>query len=209
MSEIAKEEKVIPITSPDQKVLIVGCKNQEALKLIEALAKDLDLELVVLEDKSVDDYIARKQADKEEPKSLDKFLSDEANRKDAEGKAIQMFTFISPIKNIEGAEHQTFTRANITQQTNLSHKQAEEVLGLFEMFGLIEYVQGHHVFKFVFDKGRQHEVIRDEVMMGCELLNTDITRYKYSIDSDEKLDPEAKTELYLNLHKDINDTIEY
>ena len=45
----------------ETKVLIVGCKNEELLKKVNALAEAEGVQLVVLEDRVVSDYVASHQ----------------------------------------------------------------------------------------------------------------------------------------------------
>lgn len=192
----------------EQSVLIMACLHPEvSIKTME-IAKEKGVEVVILEDRVIHDYLDAKGKKDNEQKSLSDFLNNTSNRLHAEEQCVKLWTILTGGKPIENAEEQIFTRMEVVKKTNLSHNKANKIFQLLRAFGMLRFVSTHE-FVLNFNKKRCHDTIKTEVISMCEAMNNDIIRYKSSIESDNELTKEQKEELYKELQKSIFETIKY
>lgn len=193
---------------PEQRVLIMSCLNPTVAQGVTEIAKQNGVEVVVLEDKVLYDYLDAKGevASKE---NLGNFLFDTTNRLQSERNAVALWQILTGGAPIEQADGRAFSRTQVVKMTNLTHSKAQDALNSLQMFGLLEYVKGTHEFRFIFDKKRSQLTIRTEVLAMCKQLNLDIVRYKAAIESDDNLTKDEKRKLYEELQDSINSTIEF
>lgn len=191
----------------EQSVLIMACLNPYVSKTAIDAAKEKGVEVVILEDKVIQDYLEAKE--KKTDNSLSDFLNNASNRLQAERQCIKLWTILSEGKPIENAEQYVFTRKEVVKKTNLSHSKAEQLFQLLRVFGLLTFTKGTHEFTLNFSaKGRQQS-IKTEVLAMCGLLKSDILRYKNAVDNDPTLDENQKDELLADLKKEILKEIGY
>lgn len=193
----------------EQSVLIMACLQPEvSRKAIEA-AKEKGVEVVVLEDRVIHDYLSVRDREGKEERSLGDFLNDTSNRLHAEDQCVKLWTILTKGQPIENAEQRVFTRTEVVKSTNLSHGKADQVFQLLRAFGMLRFTKGTHEFVLNFSKKKCHETIKTEVVAMCKAMNNDILRYKASIEADVDLTKEQKDELYKELQRAVDETIEY
>ena len=188
--EIVKQEEV---QVPGQSVVLVGCLNPKMIKSINTAAKKQGVEVVMLSDKVVMDYLKIKGVDVPDPEAvtLEAFLADASNRVTAEQQATKLWTVVMGNQGVEHAEEVTFT------ETQVCHKTANELFNLLHAFGLLEWVNPKkREFRLHFFKSYIHSAIQNDVVGLAKTVNNDILRFKKSIESDTNLtDEERKTKL--------------
>lgn len=193
----------------EQSVLIMACLQPEvSMKAIEA-AKEKGVEVVILEDRVIHDYLSVRDREGKEERSLGDFLNDTSNRLHAEDQCVKLWMILTKGQPIENAEQRVFTRTEVVKATNLTHGKADQVFQLLRAFGMLRFTKGTHEFALNFSKKKCHDTIKTEVLAMCKAMNNDILRYKASIEADADLTKEQKDELYKELQRAVDETIEY
>lgn len=202
--ENAVEQKKITL-SPEQSVLIMSCLNPSVSMAACNAAKKEGVQVVILEDKVIYDYLerSRKQED------LSEFLSDTSNRLKAESDARRLYAILTKGGNIEDSRDKVFNTTQIVKCTNLSHSKTASLIELFRAFGLIRLVRGIHEFMFTFTPEMRRKSIGDEILGMLKVMNTDIQRYKASIYNDDSLSSEQKENMYRDFQKSFNEQLEF
>ena len=194
--KVVKQEEV---QAPGQSVILVGCLNPKMIKSINTEAKKQGVEVVMLSDKVVMDYLKIKGVDVPDPEAvtLEAFLADANNRVTAEQQATKLWTVVMGNQGVEHAEEVTFTETQVCHATTLTHKTANELFNLLHAFGLLEWVNPKkREFRLHFFKSYIHSAIQNDVVGLAKTVNNDILRFKKSIESDTNLtDEERKTKL--------------
>lgn len=205
-----EEHTAVPTkkVAPENKVLIMSCLNPTVAKAAMEAAKAEGVEVVILEDRVIHDYLEVRNR-KEKQTDLGAFLNNTSNRLHAEDQAVKLWALLTGGKPIENAEERIFTRTEVVKKTSLTHGTADKLFQLFKAFGMIEFTKGSHEFKLHFNKMRCHQTIQTEILALCNVLNGDIVRFKASIDADEDLTKEKRDEMYKGLQESIDSTIEY
>lgn len=189
-----KQEEVL---APEQSVILVGCMNKKMIKSVTTAAKKQGVEVVMLNDKVVTDYLKVKgvEVPDAEAVTLDSFLSDASNRIVAEQQAAKLWAVMMGNTEVEGAEEVEFTETQVVHSTTLSHKKANELFNLLRAFGLLEWTNPKkRVFKLHFSKTHIHSAIHNDILEVSKAINSDILRYKKSIESDSELSEQERKE---------------
>lgn len=150
---------------------------------------------------------AKKKKEKEDD-SLKGFLDDKDNRLHAEGQCLKLWTILTQGEPIEDAKTRVFSSKEVVDKTNMSHKTAQQLFLLLRAFGLLKFVKGSHRFTLNFDADRRHKTIETEVLAMAELLNSDILRYRASIDADEESSAKEKEKLWNDLISKLNSILQ-
>lgn len=198
------EEKPL---SAEESVLIMSCLNSKVAKAAIKSAKENNVEVVILEDKVLHDYLKTKQSNVNS--SIGDFLNNTSNRLQAKAQAVKLWNILFPGNDYEKTTTDTlvFTRAEVTRKTSLSHKEAESVLSLLRAFNYIEFVKGNYEFVFTFDKEIQREIIGKGIKALIDAVATDLIRYKNIIFDDDNLTEEQKKEKLKSFIKTLKDSI--
>lgn len=192
----------------ERSVLIMACLEPEVSKKAIDVAKEKGVEVVILEDRVIHDYLSVRGKD-EEKRDLGEFLNNTSNRLHAEDQCVKLWMILTGGASIEIADECTFTRTEVVKKTNLTHSKASQVLQLLHAFGMLTFVKGGHEFTLNFSKKKCHDTIKTEVLAMCKAMNNDILRYKASIEADTELTKEQKDEMYKELQRAVDETIEY
>lgn len=193
----------------EQSVLIMACLQPEVSRKVTDYAKEKGVEVVILEDRVIHDYLSVRDREDKEVRSLGDFLNDTSNRLHAEDQCVKLWMILTKGQPIENAEQRVFTRTEVVKSTNLSHGKADQVFQLLRAFGMLRFTKGTHEFVLNFSKKKCHDTIKTEVLAMCKALNNDILRYKASIEADTELTKEQKDEMYKELQRAVDETIEY
>jgi len=192
--------------SPEQSVILLSCLNPRVSKDVLDSSKRNGVEVVVLEDRIIFDYLKTKEP---KAKSIGEFLDDTSNRIHAEQQCQKLWNILTVNGAIESSEDRIFTRVEVVKKTNLTHSNASKILELLRAFGLVEFTKGNYEFKLNFDKKSCHKSIEKEIMSICDVLNNDILRYNSSIASDNTLTYKEQSEARINLEILIHKRIKY
>jgi len=193
----------------EQSVLIMACLQPDVSKRAIEAAKEKGVEVVVLEDRVIHDYLSVRDREGKEERSLGDFLNNTSNRLHAEDQCVKLWMILTKGQPIENAEQRVFTRTEVVKATNLTHGKADQVFQLLRVFGMLRFTKGTHEFVLNFSKKKCHDTIRTEVLAMCKEMNNDILRYKASIEADTELTKDQKKEMYEALQRAVDETIEY
>ena len=193
----------------EQSVLIMACLQPEVSKKAIEVAKEKGVEVVILEDRVIHDYLSVRDLEGEEERSLGDFLNNTSNRLHAEDQCVKLWMILTKGQPIENAEQRVFTRTEVVKATNLTHNKADQVFQLLRAFGMLEYTKGTHEFVLNFSKNKCHDTIKTEVLAMCQAVNNDILRFKASIESDEKMTEKEKSEIYGVFRNTIEESIKF
>lgn len=197
---------VKPKLKPEQSVLIMACLEPQVAQKAMAAAKERGVEVVILEDKVIHDYLDMKT---KKPESLGEFLSNTSNRLQAEQNRTKLWMIITGGAPVEQASTRIITETEVVKKTTLSHGQAKAMFNLLRAFGLLRFTKGTHEFVLNFDKNDCHKTIETEVLSMAEVMNNDILRFKNSIESDTSLSEEQKKQKYDEFKNSVCESLRF
>lgn len=197
---------VKPKLKPEQSVLIMACLEPQVAQKAMAAAKERGVEVVILEDKVIHDYLDMKT---KKPESLGEFLSNTSNRLQAEQNRAKLWMIITGGAPVEQASTRIITETEVVKKTTLSHGQAKAMFNLLRAFGLLRFTKGTHEFVLNFDKNDCHNTIETEVLSMAEVMNNDILRFKNSIESDTSLSEEQKKQKYDEFKNSVCESLRF
>lgn len=197
---------VKPKLKPEQSVLIMACLEPQVAQKAIAAAKERGVEVVILEDKVIHDYLDMKT---KKPESLGEFLSNTSNRLQAEQNRTKLWMIITGGAPVEQASTRIITETEVVKKTTLSHGQAKAMFNLLRAFGLLRFTKGTHEFVLNFDKNDCHKTIEMEVLSMAEVMNNDILRFKNSIESDTSLSEEQKKQKYDEFKNSVCESLRF
>lgn len=203
----APETHVVkPKLKPEQSVLIMACLEPQVAQKAMAAAKERGVEVVILEDKVIHDYLDMKT---KKPESLGEFLSNTSNRLQAEQNRTKLWMIVTGGAPVEQASTRIITETEVVKKTTLSHGQAKAMFNLLRAFGLLRFTKGTHEFVLNFDKNDCHNTIETEVLSMAEVMNNDILRFKNSIESDTSLSEEQKKQKYDEFKNSVCESLRF
>lgn len=191
---------------PEQSVLIMACLEPQVAQKAMAAAKERGVEVVILEDKVIHDYLDMKT---KKPESLGEFLSNTSNRLQAEQNRTKLWMIVTGGAPVEQASTRIITETEVVKKTTLSHNQAKAMFNLLRAFGLLRFTKGTHEFVLNFDKNDCHNTIETEVLSMAEVMNNDILRFKNSIESDTSLSEEQKKQKYDEFKNSVCESLRF
>ena len=197
---------VKPKLKPEQSVLIMACLEPQVAQKAMAAAKERGVEVVILEDKVIHDYLDMKT---KKPESLGEFLSNTSNRLQAEQNRTKLWMIITGGAPVEQASTRIITETEVVKKTTLSHNQAKAMFNLLRAFGLLRFTKGTHEFVLNFDKNDCHNTIETEVLSMAEVMNNDILRFKNGIESDTNLSEEQKKQKYDEFKNSVCESLRF
>jgi hypothetical protein len=197
---------VKPKLKPEQSVLIMACLEPQVAQKAMAAAKERGVEVVILEDKVIHDYLDMKT---KKPESLGEFLSNTSNRLQAEQNRTKLWMIITGGAPVEQASTRIITETEVVKKTTLSHGQAKAMFNLLRAFGLLRFTKGTNEFVLNFDKNDCHNTIETEVLSMAEVMNNDILRFKNSIESDTSLSEEQKKQKYDEFKNSVCESLRF
>lgn len=202
----AKAKKSLPA---EQSVLIMACLQPDVAAKATEAAKENGVEVVILEDRVIHDYLSVRDKENKEKRSLEDFLNDTSNRLHAEDQAVKLWEILTGGDAIENASKRVFTRTEVVRKTNLSHSKADKIFQLLRAFGLLQFTKGIYEFTLNFNKTKRCETIKTEVLSMCEVISNDILRYRTAIETNEDLTDERKKELLKELKAKVTEKLKW
>ena len=200
----------------EQKVVILGCMNPEITEKIAQIVKESgeDVQLVMLEDKVVLDYIESQGGETSrsgmtDEERLKTFLGNKKNRDEAESHAMVLFGILSDNKSIadNDAVNRVYSKQWITKKTNMNYQQATELLDLLYAFGFIEYTNQKYEFKFVFGRKVRCASAKADVIQRVDELNAAAIRYREFIKEYSGMSEDEMSDDLIQLNEDVRKLI--
>ena len=200
----------------EQKVVILGCMNPEITEKIAQIVKESgeDVQLVMLEDKVVLDYIESQGGETSRSRMTDEerlktFLGNKKNRDEAESHAMVLFGILSDNKSIadNDAVNRVYSKQWITKKTNMNYQQATELLDLLYAFGFIEYTNQKYEFKFVFGRKVRCASAKADVIQRVDELNAAAIRYREFIKEYSGMSEDEMSDDLIQLNEDVRKLI--
>lgn len=182
-----------------ENLFVFATKNNELAKEIEEIVKKHEgIEIIRLEDRLLDDLISQQSKEENNPQTVEEFVNNEENRNAAETKALSLWNMLTNNQDLSECNNRIFTSAEVTTRTNLSHSKLKNLLELFDLFGLVEFVNGkRHEFKLIFGEKTKQANVYADIIQDVTNLNDDIARYKAIFKDEEK--EKAVEELKTNI----------
>lgn len=182
-----------------ENLFVFATKNNELAKEIEEIVKKHEgIEIIRLEDRILDDLISQQSKEENKPQTVEEFVNNEENRNAAETKALSLWNMLTNNQDLSECNNRIFTSAEVTTRTNLSHSKLKNLLELFDLFGLVEFVNGkRHEFKLIFGEKTKQANVYADIIQDVTNLNDDIARYKAIFKDEEK--EKAVEELKTNI----------
>ena len=182
-----------------ENLFVFATKNNELAKEIEEIVnKHEGIEIMRLEDRLLDDIENQQSKEETKPQTVEEFVNNEENRNAAETKALSLWNMLTNNQDLSECNNRIFTSAEVTTRTNLSHSKLKNLLELFDLFGLVEFVNGkRHEFKLIFGEKTKQANVYADIIQDVTNLNDDIARYKAIFKDEEK--EKAVEELKTNI----------
>lgn len=182
-----------------ENLFVFATKNNELAKEIEEIVKKHEgIEIVRLEDRLLDDLVNQQSKEENKPQTVEEFVNNEENKSAAETKALSLWNMLTDNQDLSECNNRIFTSAEVTTRTNLSHSKLKNLLELFDLFGLVEFVNGkRHEFKLIFGEKTKQANVYADIIQDVTNLNDDIARYKAAFKDEEK--EKAVDELKTNI----------
>lgn len=199
------EKKASPAQlKPEEKVLIMACKHPVVATAAIDAAKAKGVEVVLLEDIVIENYIRNKDAQEKQMSAMEKFLTSEKNRQEARGNAIKLYNVLTYGRdtNLEHFSERVFTETQVVHATTLTHRTAQNLFEVLRAFGYIEFVAPRQ-FKFQFSTSEKIETMMNGVSSVVNMLFGDIVRLRAEITNSE-FDKEKKNAYTERLNKIIS-----
>lgn len=144
--------------------LIFAAMDEEVIKEIGEVGKAHGKAVVRLEDKVLSDYLKRLESEGTKPKTTEEFVRNEQNIALARQRALELWEILSYHSDPAEAKGQILTKSAVVRNSNLSNKQAQELLDLLKAFGFINYTKGSYEFEFIFDDKARNDSVTKELM---------------------------------------------
>lgn len=170
-----------------ENLFVFATKNNELAKEIEEIVKKHEgIEIIRLEDRLLDDLVNQQSKEENKPQTVEEFVNNEENKSAAETKALSLWNMLTDNQDLSECNNRIFTSAEVTTRTNLSHSKLKNLLELFDLFGLVEFVNGkRHEFKLIFGEKTKQANVYADIIQDVTNLNDDIARYKATFKEEE------------------------
>lgn len=180
------------LNNNEQSVLIMACLNDEVSRIAKEAAEKRGVEVVLLENKVIKDYIDAKN----NSRNLDEFLKNTSNILRAKQNRDKLWKILTGGISPESSKEVIFTETDVVKKTTMSHSQAKALFNLLRVFGLLRFVEGGHKFVLNFSKEDCLNSIRKDSMDVVESMNDNILRFKNNLYSDDELSDDDKEKKY-------------
>lgn len=189
----------------EESVLIMACLNPAVAKAATEAAKSNGVEVVILEDKVIADYLKAKEQKQQNRDSISMFLANENNRRMAKQHQMKLWNILTNAAPITKTGNSiTFSRTEIVKMTTMSHSKAADVLQMLDAFGYIRFEPDSNFrFVFVFDDEAIKANMKKELEDFMDLTTASYLKYESATVS-EKI---TKDEILENFIADLKKRI--
>lgn len=183
----------------NENLFVFAVKDDELAKEIEVVVnKHEAIRILRLDNKLLDDLIKLESKQENRPQTLEEFVNNPENKDQAEIKALSLWNMLTNNQNVVECDKRIFTSAEVISKTTLTHSKLNNLLELFDLFGLVEFKKGRYEFSFVFGEKTKQANIYADIIQDITNLNDNITRYKAAFRTDEEKQT-AVEELKVNI----------
>lgn len=181
-------------------VVFVVSNNDEILSLVQKHSSKKGIKVICLPEQMVENYqqIFGKNDVESTNQKLIRFLREAENKSLAKMQCDKLFNLLNKNHEIKTS----FKRSDITKFTNLSNKQASEILYTLNLFGFIKFTKGTHEFQFLLETEDVLNSIFIDLKKAVDQLNFEIERYLLPINKSEFSEEEIQ-EMLKKAKKDI------
>lgn len=174
---------------------------EEVTKIVSE--KHSTMEIMRLDSRLLEDIEKGFSKENNNRTSLEEFLSNEDNRKNAEEKALTLWNIITNNADLGLSKDKIFTKTEIVKRTTLSHKKLNNLIELLSLFGFVEVVEKIKL-RFIFDENVRQASILADIVIELQRLGGQIERYKllHSKDKQESVINDLRNTVGKILFKD-------
>ena len=193
-----------PKLTEEEKIVFIYTENVKLMDMVKKQAEKTGMTIVILTEedfKVLAEREAKAALSESRAKTMEEFVGDVNNFKQAEEHCKKLFVLITPANIIDpvGLIH---TETEVVRKTTLTHSKTAEVLNLLSVFGFITFTKGHHEFKFNADPKVAIDAVRKDVFASCEALKFNETRFRTIVGQVEP-DVMKQLDLTAQLMKDV------
>lgn len=152
-------------------------------KEVEEYNKSMHIQVEQKEDEQKPEEAEKKErkapeehAVKTEHEKMSELLNNPFQRVYAEQQAARLYMMVTGETDLQKCDEKIITEMDVCKKTTLSHKQANNLFDVFQIFGIIEFT-APRTFKFIFSKERHLETILMGIGATLNILKTDIIRF--------------------------------
>lgn len=184
-----------------KELLVYATRNESVAEEIKSIAGNHgNITVMRLSSKLLEDLEKNDSKENKERITLEEFLSNEDNRKNAEEKALTLWGIVTNNADLGLSKERVFTKTEVVRKTTLSHKKLNELIELLSLFGFVKVLEKTK-FKFEFNENIRQASALADIVIELRELSVKVERYKFLHNKD------MQNEVMLNLHKTVNDIL--
>lgn len=184
-----------------KELLVYATRNESVAEEIKSIAGNHgNITVMRLSSKLLEDLEKNDSKENKEHITLEEFLSNEDNRKNAEEKALTLWGIVTNNADLGLSKERVFTKTEVVKKTTLSHKKLNELIELLSLFGFVKVLEKTK-FKFEFNENIRQASALADIVIELRELSVKVERYKFLHNKD------MQNEVMLNLHKTVNDIL--
>ena len=184
-----------------KELLVYATRNESVSEEIKSIAGNHgNITVMRLSSKLLEDLEKSDSKENKERITLEEFLGNEDNKKNAEEKALTLWGIVTNNADLGLSKERVFTKTEVVKKTTLSHKQLNELIELLSLFGFVEVLEKSK-FRFEFDDDLRRASALADIVMELRELSVQVERYKFLHNKD------MQNEVMLNLRKTVNDIL--
>lgn len=185
----------------EKELLVYATRNESVSEEVKRIAGNHgNITVMRLSSKLLEDLEKNDSKENKERITLEEFLSNEDNKKNAEEKALTLWGIVTNNADLGLSKERVFTKTEVVKKTTLSHKQLNELIELLSLFGFVEVLEKAK-FKFEFSENIRQASALADIVIELRELSVKVERYKFLHNKD------MQNEVMLNLRKTVNDIL--
>ena len=184
-----------------KELLVYATRNESVAEEIKSIAGNHgNITVMRLSSKLLEDLEKNDSKENKEHITLEEFLSNEDNRKNAEEKALTLWGIVTNNADLGLSKERVFTKTEVVRKTTRSHKKLNELIELLSLFGFVKVLEKTK-FKFEFNENIRQASALADIVIELRELSVKVERYKFLHNKD------MQNEVMLNLRKTVNDIL--
>ena len=169
-----------------KELLVYATRNESVAEEIKSIAGNHgNITVMRLSSKLLEDLEKNDSKENKERITLEEFLSNEDNKKNAEEKALTLWGIVTNNADLSLSKERVFTKTEVVKKTTLSHKQLNELIELLSLFGFVEVLEKSK-FRFEFDDDLRRASALADIVIELRQLSVQSERYKLLHDKDNQ-----------------------
>ena len=184
-----------------KELLVYATRNESVSEEVKRIADNHDnVTIMRLSSKLLEDLEKSDSKENKEHITMEEFLSNEDNKKNAEEKALTLWGIVTNNADLGLSDEKVFTKTEVVKKTTLSHKRLNELIELLSLFGFVKVLEKTK-FKFEFNENIRQASALADIVIELRELSVKVERYKLLHNKD------IQNEVMLNLRKTVNDIL--